>query len=398
MSNRMPRREFIGYGSRTALGLSLLPLAACSSPPPATTAPQAGVPLDLTAALESQIPPLMAALHVPGLSIALVANAEPVWSRGFGTTHAGSATPVDGDTRFEAGSVSKTVFAYAVMKLSEKGVLDLDRPLVSYTSERWIVNDSRFNQITARHVLSHTSGLQNWRSKEDPLRIHFDPGTKWFYSGEGYSFLQLVVAHLTGRVNEHSCETMYDGLRVCATEIDAYFKANLLKPLGMMSSGYEWDEALAARTAGPHDKDGKPLDRPRVTPISAARFGAAGNLITTANDYGRFMIEVLQPGPHDDYRLSLATRDEMIRPQVKVDDSSWWALGWLVQQGKNGTTLSHSGDNPGYKSFMLASVERKSGCVMLTNSDSGFEVIAKLVNGDTPLSTFIKGLDDGAKG
>jgi CubicO group peptidase (beta-lactamase class C family) len=363
MLNRMPRRAF----------LALLPLAACSRPPETQAVQESLVPAELIAGLETQIPSLMAAARVPGLSIAIVKNAALAWSRGFGVLTAGSNVPVDADTVFEAGSVSKTVFAYAVMKLCEKKILDLDTPLTKYVSERWLP-DPRFNQITARQVLSHTTGLPNWRSKEDPLRIQFTPGAKWHYSGEGYSFLQLVVAHLTGRVDQQRCERMYDGLDVCATEFEAYMKGNLLQPLGMSSSGYAWDDALALRVAAPHDKDGKPTNRPRATPFSAARFGAAGNLSTTANDYARFR----------------ASRDEMIRPQVKVDNSTSWALGWALLHDTRGTLISHSGDNPGFKSFMLASVERKSGYVMFTNSDSGFDVMGKLINGDTPLNMFVR--------
>ena len=283
-----------------------------------------------------QIPSLMAAAHVPGLSIALVKNAALVWSRGFGVRNAGANAPVDADTVFEAGSVSKTVFAYAVMKLREKKVLNLDTPLTKYVSERWL-SEPHFDQITARQVLSHTTGLPNWRSKEAPLRIQFTPGSKWHYSGEGYSFLQLVVAHLTGRVDERRCETMFDGLEVCATEFEEYMKGTLLRPLGMSSSSYAWDDALVSQVAWAHDKDGKPTKLPHPTPFTAARYGAAGNLSTTANDYA-----------------------------------------------------GSSGDNPGFKAYMVASVERKSGYVMFTNSDSGFDVMGKLINGDTPLNSFVR--------
>ena len=84
------------------------------------------------------------------------------------------------------------------MKLCEKGVMDLDTPLTKYTSERFLEGDPRLDLITARHVLSHTSGFQNWRSEKEPLKIHFKPGEKWSYSGEGYSYLQSVVTHLIG--------------------------------------------------------------------------------------------------------------------------------------------------------------------------------------------------------
>jgi CubicO group peptidase (beta-lactamase class C family) len=377
MSNRMPRRAF----------LALLPVAACSRLPQSQQ--ESLVPADLVAGLEMQIPPLLATAPVPGLSIALVRNATLVWSRGFGVTRAGSNVAVDADTVFEAGSVSKTVFAYAVMKLCEKRILDLDTPLTKYVSERWLP-DPRFDQITARQVLSHTTGLPNWRSAEDPLRIQFTPGSQWHYSGEGYSFLQLVVAHLTGHVDQHRCEKMWDGLEVCATEFEAFMKANLLRPLGMSSSGYAWDDALAPRAAVAHDTNGRPTNRPRATPFSAARYGAAGNLSTTANDYARFVIEVLNPRTHDDCCLTRASGDEMIRPHVKVDDSTSWALGWQILHDPRGALIAHSGDNPGFKAYMLASVERQSGYVMFTNSDRGFDVMAKLINGDTQLNMFVR--------
>ena len=103
--------------------------------------------------------------------------------------------------------MSKPVFAYAVMKLVEKGVLDLDAPLTKYTRGR-IVDDPRIELVTVRRVLSHTTGFQNWSSREDALRIHFQPGERFQYSGEGYSYLQNVVTQLVGgpyrRVHENA--------------------------------------------------------------------------------------------------------------------------------------------------------------------------------------------------
>jgi len=123
----------------------------------------------------------------------------------------------------------------------------------------------------------------------------------------------------------------------------------------------------------------------------AARYGAAGGLSTTATEYARFLIEVLDPRPSDAFRLTRASRDEMIRPHVKVDDSSAWALGWQIRHQKNGNLLSHGGSNPGFKSFVLASTERKSAYVILTNGDNGGDVIGKLTSGDTPLNEFVTG-------
>jgi hypothetical protein len=109
---------------------------------------------------------------------------------------------VDHETVFQAGSVSKTVFAYAVMKLVERNILDLDTPLTRYSPIRILEGDPRLDLITARHVLSHTSGLPNWRSERNPLSIRFTPGERYLYSGEGYSYLQSVVPHGDGVIIE----------------------------------------------------------------------------------------------------------------------------------------------------------------------------------------------------
>ena len=76
------------------------------------------------------------------------------------------------------------------------------------------------------------------RNAISPLAIHFTPGERWDYSGEGYSYLQSVVTQLVGRVAPKDCKTFDDGVRVCVTDFDAYMKTNLLVPFGMTTSGY----------------------------------------------------------------------------------------------------------------------------------------------------------------
>jgi CubicO group peptidase (beta-lactamase class C family) len=183
MSNATSRRAFLLQSGRTAFGLSLFTFVSCSDRKAVSesTGNVDGL-AGLARELERQIPSLLRAKQVPGLSMALIHGGRVVWSRGFGVMNAGSAIPVTADTLFEAGSMSKPVFAYAVMKLCETNVLDLNTPLTRYISERWIENDPRIDLISARHVLSHTSGFQNWRSEAEPLRIHFAPGTQHLYS------------------------------------------------------------------------------------------------------------------------------------------------------------------------------------------------------------------------
>ena len=147
----------------------------------------------------------MAARQVPGVSLALIRDARIAWTGHFGVRDRASGAPVDDATVFSAQSMSKPVVAYRVMKLCELGVLDLDAPLTRYTRDVFVKNDPRLHEITARRVLSHTAGLPNWRTPDDPLRINFAPGSKFSYSGEGYHYLQTVVSRLTGHVNEAQC-------------------------------------------------------------------------------------------------------------------------------------------------------------------------------------------------
>ena len=188
--------------------------------------------------LEKRISDLMVELRVPGVSVAIVRDARVAWTKSFGVRDRSTGVPVDDDTIFSAQSMSKPVFAYRVMKLCEQGVLDLDAPLTKYTTDIFVKNDSRLREITARRVLSHTSGLPNWRSKENPLRISFPPGTKWSYSGEGYHYLQTVLTRLAGHTDESQCGEFEMDYRVCATDFTEYMEANLLRPFGMNSSGY----------------------------------------------------------------------------------------------------------------------------------------------------------------
>ena len=396
MRNRVSRREFLIKSSQIALGASALPLVACtrlrrSTDGSAATEARNG----LIADLENQIPNLMAAANLPGLTIAIVQDGRLFWRRGFGVTDRKTNHPVDNDTVFEAASTSKPVFAYAVMKLCERGVMNLDAPLTNYTSERFVPNDRRLDLITARHVLSHTTGLPNWRSSEDPLVIRFTPGTEWSYSGEAYSYLQAVVTQLVGGRATNDCGNFEQDVRVCAMEpsIDAYMKANVLVPFGMTSSGYLWNDRIESHMAPGHDENGKPtgLNRKPDGP-TLSRYGMAGGLCTTATDYAEFLMEVINPKPSDQFRLTRASLSEMLRPQIRRNEASSWALGWEINHTPNGDFIRHGGGNPGYACFVAGSVERRSGYVIMTNCEnSGYtRVIAPLISGET-LSAFLGG-------
>ncbi|MGZ8937793.1 MAG: serine hydrolase domain-containing protein [Limisphaerales bacterium] len=370
----MRRRRFLSAGGAAVLGALALPRAARA----AESKPSSD---DLIRELESLIPKLMTECVVPGLSIAVVRDGKLLWTRGFGVKESGTKEAVNDGTVFEAASVSKTVFAYAALKLCDRGVLELDAPLTKYLPDRFMDGDARLDRITARQVLSHSSGFQDWRSGAVPLKIHFTPGTQFMYSGEGYFYLQSVMTHLTGRVDPADCANYEADLEVCATDFDAYMKRTLLAPFGMDGSGYEWSESFEKNAARPHDVNGNVIAKGKPRAPDVARYGSAGGLITTARDFAKFLIEIVAPKESDAFRLKKETLREMVRPQIKLppdqkmDGATSWALGWAVQERPEGNLLVHSGGQSGFRSLAMASVEKRSGFIALTNSDNGGKLI-----------------------
>jgi CubicO group peptidase (beta-lactamase class C family) len=367
----MRRRTFLVKSSRAAVSTCFFPFMTKGAESRRSV---------LVAELETLVPKLMQESIVPGLSVALVDGGKIFWHRAFGIKDTATKGRVEQETLFEAASISKTVFAYAVMKLCDKGVLNLDTPLIKYGATPLLEGDERMEQITARHVLSHTSGFQDFRSRKEPLKIHFTPGEKFLYSGEGYYYLQSVVTHLSGHADPKECAKYECDFEVCGTDFDPYLKRNLLKPFGMKTSGYLWDDKIANYSASPHDAQGRPSAKKRPSPPDVARYGACGGLHTTATEYAKFLIEIINPKGSDVFRLSRKSLQEMLRPQIKlsgtekIDGADSWALGWAVQERKTGNVILHSGGQAGFQCLTMASVDRKSGFIVLTNSDNGWKI------------------------
>ncbi len=234
---------------------------------------------------------------VPGAAVGVV-DADGVARVVTAGTRGDGHGSVDDDTVFAAASLSKPVFASGVMALVDAGALELDRPLSEYVAEPYLLDDERAPSITARMVLSHTTGFPNWRG-DRPLFLRWSPGTRWGYSGEGYAYLQQVVEHLAG------------------ASLDRYLAEAVLVPLGMDDSSFVWRDEAEARVAVGHDRDGKPLPRSRASEAKAA----AGGLYTTGSDYLRFLVR------------SLAHGHRMFQPQARIDDELAWGLGWECQPG-----------------------------------------------------------------
>jgi CubicO group peptidase (beta-lactamase class C family) len=332
--------------------------------------------------LQANIPALMEKAGVPGLSIAVIRDGRTVWSESFGVRSETTKKPVTKDTYFNVGSLSKPVFAYGVLKLVDAGKLKLDEPLAPYLPKEMTEGDPRFQQITARFVLSHRTGFPNWPGDGKPLTIHFTPGERFSYSGSGMVFLQKAVEKITGK------------------PLNDYLREAVFEPLGMKHSSYVWSPAFESDVAIGHDIAGVPVDL-----FKADQANAAASLETTAEDYANFLDAILEGKG-----LAPATVHEMEKPQIAVDPacancidstpsgklstSIFWGLGFGIEKTAEGESLWHWGDNGVFKAFFVARPASKSGVVYMTNSENGLsigrQILAETLGGEQPAFDWLK--------
>jgi CubicO group peptidase (beta-lactamase class C family) len=321
--------------------------------------------------LAALIPELMARANVPGLSIALIEEGKIAWVGSFGVKNSKSGEKVDGRTVFQAASLSKVVFAYGVLKLVDQGQLDLDAPLSQYVPE-YVQNDYRINAIKARHVLTHRTGFPNWRPEGQPLVIHFKPGDRFSYSGEGFVYLQRAVEKITG------------------LPLDTWMRQTVFDPLKMTDSSYLWQPKYDALAASGHSSAGTPdkFFKPSAdgSPINGGGGpAAASTLLTTARDYATFLIAIMNgTGLKKETSRAMLTPQSQVdagcfncigRPITQVSDSIAWGLGVGIEQTAHGPFFWHWGDNGDFKAFFAASAGSRNGVVIFTNSSNGMMII-----------------------
>jgi serine-type D-Ala-D-Ala carboxypeptidase/endopeptidase len=221
------------------------------------------------AALDEKINTLVKAANVHGLAVAVFNNNKAVYKNTFGYKNFDLKQPLRSNTNLYGASLSKAVFAVLVMKLVEEGLIDLDTPLESYLLKpiyeytplkRWhdnyadLRNDSLYKSITARMCLSHSTGFANWRwdEKDRKLKVNFQPGTKYGYSGEGMVYLQVVIEKLTGK------------------SLEELMNEKIFKPLNMLHSAYSWKEDYEKDYAWGHKANGNLYEKDKDNEPRAA--------------------------------------------------------------------------------------------------------------------------------
>ena len=280
--------------------------------------------------------------RVPGLSLAIVKEGEIVYGKGFGVKSLANNDPVTDSTLFEVASMTKPMFAFAVCRLVERGVLELDTPLWKYLPYADIEHDERYKKITARMVLCHRAGFPNWRDGD--LKIHFEPGTKQMYSGEAFGYLAKVVSHLTGK------------------KIGTLMNEEVFAPLAIENTYLTWDgDADDSLVAMPHNEHNTTLVKSQWDDV-----WVAGCLHVDARNFAKFLRAVINK-----QGLSAESYAEMLRPQVEIpagSDEQNFSLGFVVGNSEFGKHCRHGGHNTGFTSAFKAYLDRKCAYVFMVNN------------------------------
>lgn len=335
-------------------------------------------------ALTGKVQALMDSAQVHGLALAVFNNNEIVYRQAFGYRQAELLEPLTDSTNIYGASLSKAVFGVLVMQLVEEGILDLDTPLENYLERpiyehipltRWhddfsdLKSDTLYQQITARMCLNHTSGFPNWRSREQRLEVLATPGSRHSYSGEGFTYLQVVIEKMLGK-----------NLEVLAQE-------RIFKPLGMNRTSYEWKTAYEDSFAYGHARTGAIFAKDKDNEPRGA-----STLETTLSDYSKFMEAVLQQK-----LLKSASHKELFSSTIRIrsvrqfaelssidstlndDIALGYGMGWGILQSPHGVGAFKEGHGNGFQHYSILYPEAGTGILMMTNSDNGESIFKELL-------------------
>ena len=310
--------------------------------------------------IEGVIDAEMPASGVPGLAYAVVTDGEITSAGARGVVESGTDREVTADTPFQAGSVTKSVTALAVMQLVEAGEVDLDAPVSQYLDA---FSGQPAGVVTVRQLLSHTSGFSTLQGNAshtddtggaDELARRVDglatqepadkPGERWEYSNTNYQILGRLVEVVSGQ------------------DYQTYVTASILQPVGMDDSFMADGEVHEEMATGHRPWFGtkRPLAEQRTDRATAPQ----GGLVASANDLALYL-QVMMNGQDD--VLSADGKALMMRPASPA--SPFYGLGWFLDTGAG--TVWHSGSTPGFESLATMVPTEGDGVVVMVNGGSG---------------------------
>jgi CubicO group peptidase (beta-lactamase class C family) len=355
-------------------------LAASASALPQSSIPRPDGTSISTAQVDATVNQLLQAAHVTGAGIAILHNRRIVYLKAYGLRDTEHNLPLTPDSVMTSASLSKATFAVLVMSLVRDKVLDLDKPISQYLPKplpeypRYadLKGDPRWQKLTLRILLSHTSGFPNWRAFEDDhkLHIHFDPGTRYAYSGEGIDLAQLVVETVTGK------------------SFTDLMQQRIFAPLHMTRTSMVWQPAFDSDFADGYDEYGRSLGPERRTHPDAA-----GSMQTTLRDYATFLSALLHSKP-----LGIPTTGQLFNRQIAIHSAHEfpslseetsaasdsiglsYGLGWGIYFSPHGKAFFKEGHDDGWRHFALVFREHGDGILILTNSSNGEGIFQPLID------------------
>jgi CubicO group peptidase (beta-lactamase class C family) len=351
-------------------------------------------------AIDAKVSKIMTETHANGMAVAVIDHGKIVYDHAYGIRNA-KGDPLNTDTVMYGASLTKTVFAYTVMQLVDQGKLnldtplkdDLDKPLPSYGPDpvfpdkygpyKDLADDPRWEKITPRMCLTHSTGFSNfWFIEPDQkLHIHFEPGTRFSYSGEGFILLQFVIEH--GRKAQ--------GLGL---DVGDLTKANFDR-LGMTRTSLVW----AKDNPDPNVADGWNDQGQPQAHDKRSKVRAAGSMNTTISDLPKFVAALVSGNG-----LSAASRAEITKPSLHITTAHLFplflpdvpvneqrkdlyaGLGVIVFDGPQGHGF-YKGGHDGQTANTMVCIEVGQRCaVILSNdvrSEAGFADLVRFILGDT---------------
>jgi CubicO group peptidase (beta-lactamase class C family) len=345
-----------GVLALSALLCACAPGYAQSSAAPSVPPPSA----DALATLDAQAPRWLAEHGVPSLAVAYVRDGTVAWTRVYGEQAEG--VPATDSTLYNIASLTKPVFSELMLRLAADGRLSLDEPMSPHWTDPDVAADPRHATFTPRLALSHQLGFTNWRREtEGVLRIGFQPGTQFRYSGEGYEYARRFAQNRTG------------------ASTDSLARQYVFGPAEMRSTSFARQPWFAGRMAMPRGPEGR-WGNPSVYDTA----NAADDIHTTIGDYARFVVSVMN---RDGLSAALAAqRDSIHATGVETCDPArvpvcpariGYGLGWTVFEYPDPAenVLWHTGGDWGEKTIVYYWPGRREGVVIFANGARGFSVI-----------------------
>lgn len=290
---------------------------------------------------------------IPTLGIGVIEGGKLKQVKVFGEITNGVSAPYN--TIFNVASLTKPITAMVALNLVSMGKWSLDETIYKYWTDPDVSKDPNCKLLTTRHILSHQTGFANWRgnNKDGKLHFEFSPGTKYQYSGEGFEYLRKA---LEAKFNK-SLEQLADEL--------------IFNPLKMNDTHFVWSDQIdEKRVAKWYNQNGDIYPTEKYTTANAA-----DNLLTTVEDYGKFLVSVLNSDG-----LSAKVFDDMVTHQVATKNGKYFGLGFEIYDLGNGEyALSHGGADKGCQTIVFIFPKSKKGLIIFTNVDDGYKVYEKIL-------------------